>query len=86
MFIMSPQIIKHMKKGTIAIASNSDNQHEANLLQLNCDKASQFLKWEPRWSVDKTIEETAKRYSLFLNGKDINKISLDQINTYFEEN
>ena len=63
---------------------NTDNQHEANLLQLNCDKAAQILNWSPRWSVDKTIEETAKWYNLFFTGKDIKKVSLDQINDYFE--
>ena len=77
------EIIKKMKKGTIEISTNTDNHHEANLLQLNCDKATQLLNWAPRWSVDKTIEETAKWYSLYLEGKDIKKISLDQLRDYF---
>ncbi len=81
---VASEIIKNMKKGTIEIATNFDNQHEANLLQLNCDKASKLLKWAPRWSTDKTIEETAKWYSLFLKGKDVSNVSLDQINAYFD--
>ena len=81
---VASKIIKNMKKGTIKISANPDNQHEANLLKLNCDKASKLLNWEPRWSVDKTIEETAKWYSLFLEGKDVRKVSLDQINDYFD--
>ncbi len=81
---VASEIIKHMKKGSIEISMNTDNQHEANLLQLNCDKAAQILNWSPRWSVDKTIEETAKWYNLFFIGKDIKKVSLDQINDYFE--
>ena len=30
------------------------------------------------------IKETAKWYSLFLEGKDVSKVSLEQINAYFE--
>ena len=81
---VASKIIKNMKKGTIEISANPDNQHEANLLKLNCDKASKILNWKPRWSVDKTIEETAKWYSHFLEGKDVSKVSLDQIKSYFD--
>ena len=80
---VAENIIKNMKKGSIEISKDSDNRHEANLLQLNCDKANQLLGWRPRWGVDKTIEETSKWYNQFFEGKDTNNISMNQVIDYF---
>ncbi len=81
---VASNIIKFMNKGSIEISDASNNMHEANLLQLNCDKASQFLDWHPRWDVTKTIEETAKWYNEFLSGADMKEISINQIIDYFD--
>ena len=79
------KIIRYIGRGSIEIESPNDNQHEANLLQLNCDKARQLLEWHPRWEVEKTIEETAKWYALFLQGNKIEDITKEQIYDYFPE-
>lgn len=81
---VASSLVKLMGKGIIEVTNNNSNQHEANLLQLNCDKASQILGWAPRWSVQKTIEETAKWYNSFLNGDDIQQVSNEQIMNYFK--
>jgi CDP-glucose 4,6-dehydratase len=80
---VASSIINLMGKGSIKVAENNNNQHEANLLQLNCDKASQILGWSPRWSVDKTIEETARWYNSFLKGESMSFVSKNQILDYF---
>jgi CDP-glucose 4,6-dehydratase len=80
---VASSIIDLMGKGSIEVVENKNNQHEANLLQLNCDKASQILGWSPRWSVDKTIEETAKWYNSFLSGESMSLVSKNQILDYF---
>ncbi|RPG62194.1 MAG: CDP-glucose 4,6-dehydratase [Flavobacteriaceae bacterium TMED238] len=80
---VASSIIEYMQKGSIEISKDSNDQHEANLLQLNCDKASQLLEWSPRWGVSKTIEETAKWYNHYLEGTDMKRVSLDQIVEYF---
>lgn len=41
------------------------NQHEANLLMLDCSKAIKLLKWKPVWDIDKTLEKTVKWYKYF---------------------
>ena len=58
--------------------------YEAGLLQLNCDKAKSQLGWRPKWGLEQTIKETALWYKTYLEDKDINKFTMDQINRYFE--
>lgn len=76
-------IIKNMKSGTVQIEENESNLHEANLLQLNCDKANQLLKWFPRWSVEKTLEYTAYWYRRYSEGEAVENITMSQILNYF---
>jgi len=71
--------------GSIEIGGASPAQHEANLLQLNCDKAHQFLGWKPRWSVEKTLESTASWYSAWMSGQYMTSVSEAQIRDYFQE-
>ena len=52
------------------------------LLQLNCDKANQHLKWFPKWDVDKTLYETAKWYKLIHEGNLPKEITIKQIKNY----
>ena len=76
-------IISKLKKGEIEIVSSENNEHEANLLQLNCDKAIQSLNWKPRWSANKSIEETAEWYNVYLSGGNVRDKSESQIKEYF---
>lgn len=78
-------IITYIGRGSIKIDKNQKYPHEANLLQLNCDKARQILGWSPRWNSKKTISYTAKWYKVFLNGGDIESITKKQINDFFKE-
>ena len=57
--------------------------YEAGLLQLNCDKANSLLKWKPKWNLDQTIKETALWYKSYIENKNMNDFTLDQINRYF---
>ena len=72
-----------MGKGQIQLRQNEKNPHEANLLQLNCDRAHQFLGWYPRWNVDRTLKETALWYKKVIDGEDVESITKSQIQEYF---
>ena len=76
-------IISKLKKGEMETISSENNEHEANLLQLNCDKAIQKLNWKPRWSANKSIEETAEWYNVYLSGGNVRNKTENQINEYF---
>jgi CDP-glucose 4,6-dehydratase len=60
-------------------------QHEAQWLQLNCDKAHQLLGWRPRWNADKTLAATADWYKAVLSGQEARVVTLSQVRDYFPE-
>lgn len=82
---VASEIIKHLGQGHVEFAESRDNPHEANLLQLNCDKANQILGWHPRWDVDKTLAATADWYKAVFKGDDAKSVTRAQIHEYFQE-
>lgn len=78
-------IVGHIGKGRIEIVESQTQAHEARLLQLNCDKAHQFLGWYPRWHVEKTLEATALWYKTIMNGGNAEEITRAQIYEFFPE-
>lgn len=76
-------IIEHLGRGSIEFAQDASILHEANLLQLNCEKAHQLLGWRPRWDLAQTLEATAMWYKDFLDGGDSELMTSKQIDTFF---
>jgi CDP-glucose 4,6-dehydratase len=83
---VTEKIISHMGKGEIQVSQKDNKLHEANLLQLNCDRAHQFLGWYPRWDVEKTLAETALWYKKVYDGEVVESVTKSQINEYFKDN
>jgi len=70
--------------GQVVVDASASNPHEANLLQLNSDKARQLLQWGTRWDFEQTLQATGKWYQeVLLKGKDAAEVSLSQINEYY---
>jgi CDP-glucose 4,6-dehydratase len=67
------------------IVGSIPQQHEARLLQLNCDKAHHLLGWHPRWDVDQTLVATAEWYKAMLQGRDVESVTRLQVRNYFPE-
>lgn len=82
---VAESIIRHIGKGSLEIESPNGEHHEANLLQLNCDKATQMLGWSPRWGGGKTLEVTAEWFKYFIDGRDVEAITRSQLYDYFPE-
>lgn len=78
-------MVGHIGKGRIEVAETQTQVHEARLLQLNCDKATQLLGWRPRWHVEKTLEATALWYKTVMNGGDAEAITQAQLHEFFLE-
>jgi len=55
--------------------------HEASLLNIDSQKASQKLAWQSIWPIDKSLSATAQWYQANLSSKNV-VISLDQIREY----
>ena len=66
-------------------APSTVRPHEAQLLQLNCDKAHQVLGWHPRWSADQTVAATADWYRALRDGADAQTVTRAQLHDYFPE-
>ncbi len=69
-------------KGETVINIEQNSRHETNLLQLNCDKAFNYLGWTPRWNTEKAILMTAKWYQGYYEGVNMAKLSRVQIAKY----
>ncbi|MDA9985675.1 CDP-glucose 4,6-dehydratase [Alphaproteobacteria bacterium] len=78
-------MIGYLGQGSIEIEQASEQAHEANLLQLNCDKAQQLLGWQPKWDARQTIEATAFWYKDMMGGISVGDISRKQILSFFKE-
>jgi CDP-glucose 4,6-dehydratase len=60
----------------------STQPHEAHFLKLDCSKAHQELRWTPKWKLEHSIENIVQWHKAFKAGKDMKKISLEQISKY----
>jgi len=60
--------------------------HEAGLLKLDCSKASQQLRWEPKWNLETAIEKTIQWHKAYLAKENMQDITLGQIDQYINTN
>jgi CDP-glucose 4,6-dehydratase len=60
----------------------NNNPHEAGFLKLDCSKASNRLKWKPKWNLQLTLKSIVDWHQIYSNGGDIKKQCLKEINTY----
>ena len=60
----------------------NNNPHEAGFLKLDCSKASNRLKWNPKWNLQLTLKSIVDWHQIYSNGGDIKKQCLKEINTY----
>jgi CDP-glucose 4,6-dehydratase len=81
---VAEKVIKEWGKGKLEIAKNKPAVHETGLLNLNCDKAHNLLKWYPKWDIKQTIFETIEWYKNFAQKNDMLQISKKQIEKYME--
>ena len=56
--------------------------NEAGLLNLNCNKAFMILGWKNILNFETTLKFTANLYEKYFKKKNLEKISLKQINMY----
>lgn len=57
--------------------------HEANFLKLDCSKIRTAFGWKPHWQVAQAVKETAVWYQVWLEGKDMEAFTDEQIRKYF---
>ncbi len=82
---VAQHMVDHIGSGSIRVEQQPGQLHEARLLQLNCDKATQLLGWHPRWGVDQALDATAAWYARSLAGEDVQAVTHSQLQAYFPE-
>ena len=66
----------------INVGTEVHPKHEASLLLLDSTKAKEYLKWTPRWQLQKAVTETVAWYRHWLDGDDMLSYSQAQIKRY----
>lgn len=61
---------------------NNPQPHEAHFLKLDCSKAKARLNWQPRWSLSTTLANIVTWHKTWLDGGDMQYITLNQITQY----
>lgn len=56
--------------------------HEAHFLKLDCSKAKGRLNWQPRWPLSTTLANIVSWHKAWLNGDDMQSLTLTQITHY----
>ena len=82
---VAEHIVGRCGQGTITTDVVEKKHHEAQLLQLNCDKAHQYLDWYPRWDVEHTLNMTSDWYKEVHDGADAKDVTRKQLKAYFQE-
>ena len=62
----------------------NNNPHEAGFLKLDCSKASNRLKWNPKWNLQETLKMIVTWHQKYLKGVNMNKECLKEINKYIK--
>ena len=62
----------------------NSNPHEAGFLKLDCSKAANRLKWQPKWELRETLKMIVDWYQLYIDGSDIKKQCIKEINLYIK--
>ena len=79
---VTSSVFSYLGKGSIKL-DDQIHEHEANLLQLNCDKAHSLLNWHPKWDADTTLRHTAMWYKRVLAGESAVEVTKEQLTEYF---
>ncbi|MDR1552672.1 MAG: CDP-glucose 4,6-dehydratase [Prevotellaceae bacterium] len=78
------KIIDHYGKGNLNKIKLNDNLHEAQLLTLDIKKAQSRLGWNPRLTLDETVEFTVEWYKNY-KSLDIYDLCVNQILKYLKK-
>jgi len=78
-------VIELWGSGSMKIEEEENAPHEANLLQLNTDKAQIEMGWHPHWDAERSIKETVSWYRRTHEGEQPTDVSRAQIKRYMED-
>lgn len=81
---VATKVIGNYGKGELKDLSNPNDLHEANLLTLDISKAKFQLGWEPRLTIDQTVELTVDWYKRY-KSENVKSVCLDHIKRFVQK-
>jgi CDP-glucose 4,6-dehydratase len=66
----------------VKISSESNFHKESKYLRLDSSKANSRLRWNSKWDLKNSLSKTFSWYQEFLNGSDMKKVTMNQIEEY----
>ncbi len=81
-WILDRMVCKWGKGASWKLDTNNLNPHEANFLKLDCSKARQALKWQPKYNLDETLGLIVDWHLAYQNGEDMRDVCLKEISRY----
>ncbi len=70
------------KDATIVVDSGSSTEHEAHELRLDSSRARSLLGWQPRWDIQRAVQETVIWHQALREDADMYEFTLRQIREY----
>lgn len=82
---IADHLLKRWGQGMHWSLAKDAQPHEATYLKLDCAKAKSLLHWQPRWSLDITLDKIVDWYQAFQRQASIRDITLLQMKNYMGE-
>ena len=76
------RLIQFWGEGASWQLDGKDHPHEAGYLKLDCSKAKMRMGWQPRWSLEETLERITAWHKAWLVGDDMKAHTLNEIEQY----
>jgi CDP-glucose 4,6-dehydratase len=81
---ISDQLAARWGDGACWQQDTGNQPYEAHLLEVDSAKARALLGWAPRWRLGDALERTVDWYKAFYAGRDMQPLSLAQIDEYLD--
>ena len=75
-------MVKHWGNNASWILDINSKPHEAGFLKLDCSKASNRLKWNPKWNLQLALKSIVDWHRIYIDRGDIKKQCIKEINKY----
>jgi CDP-glucose 4,6-dehydratase len=78
-------VIRLWGGGELVVKRDPNAPHEDHWLQLNCDRAYEYLRWKPTWNYSESVPESVRWYRQYQDGHDVPELTNAQIDKYSQD-
>lgn len=79
-------ILEYIPNSSELIIKNENEPHETNFLKLDCTKAAKYLQWQPKWGIEKTLDNLIHwTNAIDIPDQSLKEVCFEQIQAYSQE-